>query len=41
MLSPESTTSLHAKLTAGELTPVDIIDSIEASINKKEESIKG
>lgn len=41
MLSTESITSLRAKLTAGEITPVDIIDSLEASINEKDAAIGG
>ena len=41
MLSTESITSLRAKLTAGEITPCDIIDSLETAINEKEESIGG
>lgn len=41
MLSTESITSLRAKLTAGEITPCDIIDSLEAAINEKEASIGG
>ena len=41
MLSTESITSLRAKLTAGEITPCDIIDSLESAINEKEASIGG
>ncbi len=41
MLSTESITSLRAKLTAGKITPVEIIDSLEASIKEKDEAIGG
>ncbi|MFC4995526.1 Asp-tRNA(Asn)/Glu-tRNA(Gln) amidotransferase subunit GatA [Rubritalea tangerina] len=41
MLSTESITSLRSKLSAGEITPLDIIDALEASINEKDASIGG
>lgn len=41
MLSTESITSLRAKLTAGEITPFDIIDSLEAAINQSDDAIGG
>lgn len=40
-LANESITSLRAKLTAGEITPLDIINDIESAVTAKEESIGG
>ncbi|GAA5494437.1 glutamyl-tRNA(Gln) amidotransferase subunit A [Rubritalea halochordaticola] len=41
MLATESISSLRAKLTAGEITPLDIIDSIEAAVKDKDGDIGG
>ncbi|SHK11028.1 aspartyl/glutamyl-tRNA(Asn/Gln) amidotransferase subunit A [Rubritalea squalenifaciens DSM 18772] len=41
MLATESISSLRAKLTAGEITPLDIIDSIETAVKDKDGDIGG
>ncbi|WP_018968608.1 Asp-tRNA(Asn)/Glu-tRNA(Gln) amidotransferase subunit GatA [Rubritalea marina] len=41
MLSNESITSLRAKLSAGEITPVEIIDALEASIAEHDSTVAG
>ena len=40
-LSTLTITTLREKLTAGEITPLDIIDDLEASITSKDEAIGG
>lgn len=41
MLATETISTLRAKLTAGEITPLDIIDSIESAVKEKDGEIGG